>query len=278
MEECSSESVGDGQEEFVCFSPVRLVSIWIMLDAVKLCSMSMSQTNPATEKSSLAGGARTVIARAFVEPPASKDTSPAMWTVDRLRSVAIVIPLSFLLGALTSLGQAYLPDWLSSFTNSAGGWSIMTFGLIWLSRSRYLSGIILGVVSFYLLNVGYAVVSDLRGYFWSLSLSNFFVLMSFVAGPPIGLAAAWMRKRSAWIVAIASSALPAILIGEGIYGLTDVAETTSPVYWILSMIIAAAFVAMVSLFRLRALAPILLTVGLTAVGTATFLLLYRTIT
>ncbi|RJU00320.1 hypothetical protein D6T65_13250 [Arthrobacter frigidicola] len=229
---------------------------------------------PAADKHSLSGLIRAKTASAFAEPPARAGLTRASLIGDRLRASAIVLPSSFILGALTSLGQTSLPESLNSFANSAGGWSAMAFALLWLSRSRYLSGIVLGVASFYLLNVGYAVMSDLRGYFWSLSLSNFFVIMSFVAGPPIGLAAAWIRSRSTWVVAIASSALPAVLIGEGIYGLTVVAETTSPVYWVISIASGVAFVAAVSFIRLRSPAPTALSVGLTVIGAAAFLQIY----
>ncbi|WP_159617517.1 DUF6518 family protein [Arthrobacter zhaoguopingii] len=235
--------------------------------------MANSSGVPAADKRSLSGFIRAKTAPAFAEPPPTGPTR-ASRVGDRFRSSAIVLPLSFVLGALTSLGQTFLPESLSSVANSAGGWSAMAFALVWLSRSRYLSGMVLGVASFYLLNVGYAVISDLRGYSWSLSLGNFFVLMSFVAGPPIGLAAAWMRSRSTWVVAIASSAFPAVLIGEGIYGLTVVAETTSPVYWIISIASGVAFVAAVSFIRLRSPAPTALSVGLTVIGAAAFLQIY----
>jgi hypothetical protein len=160
-----------------------------------------------------------------------------------LRATAIVLVLSLLVGGLTSPAQGFLPPWMDSLANSAGGWSMFAFLAVWISRARPLLGAVLGAVSFVAMVEAYGVVSLWRGYFLADPLTSMWIPIGLVAGPFIGVAAALVRHagRRATIAGVA--VLSAVLVAEGIYGLTVVAATTSPVYWTLEIVLAVGFLA-----------------------------------
>src|SRR4051794_28985393 len=89
------------------------------------------------------------------------------WFAESIRSIVFATVLvavgALLVGGLTSYGQQYLPSWVSSLSNSAGGWTMFAFLLIWRSGARMLLGGVLGIVALELLNQGYGIVSGWRG-------------------------------------------------------------------------------------------------------------------
>ncbi|OUE30166.1 hypothetical protein BFL35_11580 [Clavibacter michiganensis] len=171
------------------------------------------------------------------------DASPARTALGLLRATAVVLAFSLLVGGLTSPAQGVLPDSVASFANSSGGWSMLAFLGVWLSGARPLPGAVLGAVSFVAMVEAYGVVSLWRGHFFAEPFSSMWIPISLVAGPVIGLAAALVRHASrGWTIAGAAT-LSLVLVAEGVYGLTVVADTTSPVYWTLEIVLGVAFVA-----------------------------------
>jgi hypothetical protein len=150
---------------------------------------------------------------------------------------------SFLVGGLSSLGQQYLPSWINSLCNSAGGWSAFVFLLVWLSRGRPLLAALLGLVAFEVMLEGYSVVSGLRGYYYAMPFSTVYAGAALVAGPMLGIGASLSRYGSrAWRIA-GVAVLSAVLMGEGAYGLLWLLDSTSPVYWALELVAGATFLA-----------------------------------
>lgn len=185
-----------------------------------------------------------------------------------------VVLSSLALGGLTSYAQGWLPGALSSLANSVSGWTALTALVVGLARPRLLPGAALGVASFVCLVLGYTVVSHLRGLaydpvFWSA--------VRIVGGPFVGAAAASLAGSERRTVAIGSGLLAGIFLADGIYGLTVVADTTSPVYWTLSILAGAAVTMVVALTRLRGVRPIALLVSsalaVTALGSVAFAVL-----
>ena len=168
----------------------------------------------------------------------------------RALAIAIVVVGSILIGGLTSPAQQYLPSWINSLANSAGGWSMFAFALVWLSRARPVLGAILGAVSFVLMVETYGQVSILRGFSFAAPLTSLWIPIGLVAGPIIGAAAAFTRYGPRPLTITGVGVLSLVLVAEGVYGLTVVAATTSPVYWSLEIAAGVVFV-IVAIVRTR---------------------------
>ncbi|RII97934.1 hypothetical protein DZF97_16785, partial [Clavibacter nebraskensis] len=172
-----------------------------------------------------------------------------------MSATAIVLVLSLLASGLTSPAQGVLPFWTASFANSAGGWSMLAFVAAWASRARPLLGAALGAASFVAMVEAYGAVSLWRGHFLAEPLHSMWIPVGLVAGPVIGVAAALVRRASSrWTIA-GVAVLSAVLVAEGIFGLTRVADTTSPVYWTLEIVLGVGFLAAAALRGRRARLP-----------------------
>lgn len=198
------------------------------------------------------------------------DGQPRQTLRSGLQAAGLVLVGSLLLGGLTSFGQSYLPDWFRSLGNSAGGWTAFAFLLVWLSRARYALAAVLGVISFELLNEGYGLVSGLRGYFYAAPFSTIWSLVGLVAGPVLGYAAALARYGTP-IGRVLGIAVPAaVWLGEGVWALGAVSDTTSPVYWTIE-IVGSVVAMVVALARTRLPVTLaLITIAVWLVGAAAF--------
>lgn len=158
-----------------------------------------------------------------------------------LVGVGIIVG-SLVLGGLTSLAQGFLPDSLSSLTNSPSGWTLLTVVMISIPHPRLLPAACLGAASFVCLVLGYTFVSDLRGLTYNPA---FWCAIGLVAGPAVGwsTAAAWDARRL--LNVLGSSLIAGIAITDAVYGLTVVSDTTSPVYWWIAGVAGVAFLGLV---------------------------------
>lgn len=164
----------------------------------------------------------------------------AMSTVARTAlSVVAVVAGSLLLGGLTAWAQGVLPDAMASFANSPSGWTVLTALLVATARPTVAWGAALGVVSFVSLVLGYAVASGLRGLAYDPLLWS---VVGIIAGPFVGAAAAAVVGRDAVRTVLGAGVLAGVLIADGIYGLTIVSASTSPVYWTLCLVLGALLV------------------------------------
>ncbi|GAB2465004.1 MFS family permease [Conyzicola lurida] len=191
-----------------------------------------------------------------------------------LVSAVIVALVAVAAGSLTPFGQQYLPEWLSSLANSSGSWTMIGLLAVYLSRARGFVAAILGIAALLLLNETYAAVSTARGYPYAGGLASEWTYVAAVAGPIVGLAASWLRSSRPVLVALAVAVPSAVLIGEGVYGLILIADSTSPVYWWLQIVGGAVFVTVVSVRKLRRPGVIALAAALTVVGAAVFYAFY----
>ena len=194
------------------------------------------------------------------------------WSGVTWARAAVVAASSCLLGACTSVAQGFLPDAVSSFANSASGWTLVTVLLLTGVRAGPAAAALLGAMSFVLLTVGYAVAAQSRGSYYDPTL---FALVGVVVGPFVGVATSWLWAVPSWRPALGTALLAGIGFGEAGYGLTTVAGTTSPVYWWLTHAVALALLGTMLLHRIHGMLWRLLVVlgsGLTA---AAFLVAYR---
>lgn len=171
--------------------------------------------------------------------------------------VAVVIVVSFLSGMLTFFAQGLLPDAVNSFANSASGWTLVTVLVLAWARVRTAFAAVLGAASFVLLTVGYSASAHLQGLFYDPTL---FAVVGVLVGPFVGIATSWLRAESVWKAAAGTALLSGIGLGEGAYGLTMVADTTSPVYWALVGVMALGLLVAMLIRRLRGVPVALLAV------------------
>lgn len=191
-----------------------------------------------------------------------------------LLALALVVGGGLLIGGITSPLQGLLPDALSSFANSAGAWTACTFVLVLLSRARPPFGAVLGAAGFLALVEGYRLVSTWRGIDFGAPFSGIWTIVALIAGPVVGAAAAFVGGRDPRWAALATSPVAAVLVGEGVYGLTVIAATTSPVYWGVQIAGGAVLVVIVLVRRRPEVLVTCAAVGLTLVGAALFLVAY----
>lgn len=185
--------------------------------------------------------------------------------------IAAVAVSSFLLGAATLLAQGLLPDAVTSFANSASGWTLVTVLLLTWVRVRPPFAALLGAASFILLTLGYAAAAQVRDLFYDPRL---FAVVGVVVGPFVGVAASWLRAVPSWQAALATALLAGIGVGEAFYGLTAVAETTSPVYWVLIGAVALTLLVAMLLRRICGVWWKLLSVIGTCVTAGAFVVTY----
>ncbi|WP_245991232.1 DUF6518 family protein [Bogoriella caseilytica] len=183
----------------------------------------------------------------------------------------IVAVLSFVLGGLTFYAQGFLPDAAVPFANSSSGWTLLTSLLVFGSRFRPAAAAVLGAVSFVLLVLGYAVVAGLEGLYYNPLL---FSMIGVIAGPAVGAATSWLRARG-FRAAAGTGVLAGIGLGDGLFGLTVVHETTEPGYWWAVVAIAVILLAVMLVRRIRGAGPAILAVAGSAAMAGAFLIVYQ---
>ncbi|MCS5735081.1 DUF6518 family protein [Herbiconiux daphne] len=158
-------------------------------------------------------------------------------------SIGLVVVGSVVVGGLTSPAQQYLPDAFRSLANSAGGWSMFAFVFVWLSKVGPRLGAILGALAFILMVESYGAVSAVRGYDFADPFTSMWIPIGLLAGLAIGASATLVRRGSRLRV-VGTGLLSLVLVVEGVYGLTILGETTSPVYWLLEIAAGTLFTAL----------------------------------
>ena len=86
--------------------------------------------------------------------------------------------------------------------------------------------------------LGYMFATGLRGGTNATSTVMFWLTAAVLAGHPLGVAGAWstdtgLRRGVGW------SVLGGVLLGEGLYGWTTVADSTDWRYWMVELVIGA---------------------------------------
>lgn len=176
--------------------------------------------------------------------------------------VAAAVGVGLLLGGLTAYAQEWLPAELGSLANSSGSWTLLAFGLALLAPTRAAAAAT-GALVLAALLAGYVVGAAIRGDTSSTRLIVFWGLAALLVGPPLGLAAHWVRSGPPLLAAVGAAAISGVLMGEGAYGLMFVADTTYPPYWWGSIVVGLLLLVGIAAARLRHARSIAVAVGLT---------------
>lgn len=184
--------------------------------------------------------------------PGSTGTDPSH-AVPPLARVTMALTGALLAGVATSFGQA-VPG-LGTVSNSAGPWFVVAALLVLAagvgrgsrggsrsSRLRVALAMVLGVVLLELMHIGYWAATNLRGFVDTLSLTNFWVVMALPAGLLAGAVAVAVRSSDGRWRGAAAGVTAAVLIGEGVRGLLQVAATTGSATWIVQIAVGVAVV------------------------------------
>jgi hypothetical protein len=184
----------------------------------------------------------------------------------------VLIP-SYLIGIATAWAQTVLPYSMFALANSANGWTLVVVLLILWARVELPLAAVLGSASSVLLMLGFTAGLALYGHAYDPLL---WTLSSAVAGAFIGIATVWLRERGLR-AALGTAALTGVTIGEALYGLSYVSESTSPVYWTLSGVVGLVFLTGMLAFRIRGRFPLALAVAGTAAVILVFVPVYGTV-
>lgn len=141
-----------------------------------------------------------------------------------------VAAIALVLGGLTAYAQQWLPEQLASLANSAGSWVLIAF-LLALLANRPVLAAVSGVAALFMLLAGYVIAANLRGFESSTALLVFWGTAAVLVGPFVGLAAHWSRSGGPGLVACGAGLIGGLLIGEAVYGLVVIGDTTHPPYW-----------------------------------------------
>ncbi|HXP53402.1 MAG TPA: DUF6518 family protein [Streptosporangiaceae bacterium] len=185
----------------------------------------------------------------------------------------LVLVVAVGLGALTELGQSWLPQSTASLANSGGSWAAVAFVLALLATGTG-RAVLWGLLGLAGLVGGYYTTAILRHVAESPGSIRFWMLAAVIAGPLLGLAASWVRRGSPVAAALGAGAAAGLLGGESYYGLTAIAGSTSSLYWTIQLAIAVALLIALDAWRVREPAPIILSVVTAGVVGALTALVY----
>ena len=125
-----------------------------------------------------------------------------------------------MVGVLTAYGRGGSES-VSSLANTSGSWVLVAFPAL---RPR--TGHRDGVRALASLLAGYVLGAGIRGFPSSTALMVFWGLAAVLAGPPLGLSAHWVRAGRPGLAALGAGVPAGVLIGEGVYGLRVISDTT----------------------------------------------------
>ncbi len=188
------------------------------------------------------------------------------------RLLLVAVGAGLAIGIATSVGQGSLPEWLAPLSNSSGSWCLCAFALALLERDPWRAALV-GFASLAAMLAGYALATELRGFPVGTSMLVRWGAAAVIAGPALGVGAAWLRGPDPLRAAAGVAPIAGILLGEGLYGLTVVAATTSVGYWIGELALGLILVVLAAI-RLRSGRGIALMLALSAVASVAFYLVY----
>ena len=177
------------------------------------------------------------------------------------------------MGVLTAYAQGWLPEQLGSLANSAGTWALVAFIASLLIATSAPEAAVFGSLSLLGLLAGYVVGAQMRDVSSSTSTVAFWIAAALVGGPVLGLSAYWIRFRRDLLAATGVGVMSGILVGEGIYGLTQIADTTYPPYW-WGEIAVGLILLIVGTRRLLGFRAIAFSIGVAALAGASFVVVY----
>jgi Family of unknown function (DUF6518) len=148
------------------------------------------------------------------------------------------------------------------------------FALALLARTRAAAALF-GLLALALLLAGYVAGVEVRGDAASHALILFWGAAAIVAGPLLGLGAYWVRHDRDSLAALGSGAVSGVLVGEGVYGVTEISDTTYVPYWWCEIAVGILLLGVLAWLRLRRPPAVAMALGVALVTVVGFGLVYR---
>lgn len=164
-------------------------------------------------------------------------------------TVLLAVVVGLAVGFLTAYAQGWLGESTNSLANSAGPWALPAF-LVALVARRTLPAVLTATIALACSEVGYVIATEVRGGSSAARTIVFWLTAAVLAGPPLGVAAAWSRRDGTWR-AVGSAVVPGVLVGEAWYGWTSVADTTDWRYWAVELVIGLVAACSVAVWAAR---------------------------
>jgi hypothetical protein len=216
------------------------------------------------------------VLRDRLQPPINAAPGiPAGTGASSIRVLLVAIAAALVVGIVTSVGQGFLPEALAPLSNSSGSWCLAAFALALLERDPRRAALV-GFAALVAMLVGYALATQLRGYPVGTSMFVRWGAAGVVAGPALGIGASWLRGTDPLRAAAGVAPIAGILLGEGAYGPTVVAATTSVGYWIGELALGLAVVVLAA-FRIRTRPGIALMLALSVIASLVFYYVYTNV-
>ncbi len=149
----------------------------------------------------------------------------------------------------------------------------MARALSLLATSGQLAAVF-GSASLLTLLAGYVLAAQIRGYPSSTSTILFWGAAGLLGGPLLGIGAHWVKTGHDLQAATGVGAVSGVLFGEGIYGLTSIADTTYPPYWWCEILVGLVLLLAVARQRQLCVRAVALSVGVTVLAAVVFVLVY----
>jgi Family of unknown function (DUF6518) len=171
-------------------------------------------------------------------------SSPSVNRPGLLRGLSAAVAVGLGVGVLTAYGQGWLSDATTSLANSAGPWSVTAF-LVARYNRRLAPAVVAAMLTLACCELGYVLATELRGGTNARSTVVLWLTAAVLAGPPLGVAGAWSTEAGLRH-GVGLSVVGGILLGEGLYGWSTIADTTDWRYWMIEVVIGALVILFVA--------------------------------
>jgi hypothetical protein len=158
--------------------------------------------------------------------------------------------IGFAAGALTEWSVPHLSFTLEPLSNAAAPWVLVAFAVA-LTARRMEEALVLAVVTFLGLVLGFYVAEAIRGWPVSRHQIVFWFVASFIAGPLVGLAADWLERGGREVGGIGAGILGGFLVGEAVHFLRQPWFLSPRLYWHVQLVLGIGLAVGLTLWRSR---------------------------
>jgi hypothetical protein len=195
-------------------------------------------------------------------------TSSVRTHFDGLGRPALATAIGLIAGAATEWSAAHLPFSLEPLANSAAPWILVAFAVA-LTARRVGESMMLAVITLLALVVGFYMGEAHRGWSVDLHQVGLWTAASVAIGPLVGLAAGWLRHGGRTAGALGAGLLGGLVVGEAVYGLTELRYSSSADYWHVQFVVGIGLALGLALWRSRRHLPSIVPVLVVALAACT---------